>query len=169
MPKSQGSRVVAFALNAPQTTMNDTTGQPAVAVASNAPAKTESGSGSGSTASSGSVPYTAAQVATGRTLFSQQCASCHGAQLQGVSAPALRGSSFAHANLSVSQIRTIVTQQMPLSAPGSLKPDQYAAIMAYILASDCLTPSGGGKTPFPTTDNAAFKKIIVSSGSCPVK
>lgn len=169
VPKTQGSRVVAYALDASHVTMNDSAGQPAVAMASNAPAKTESGTGAGSTAASGSVPYTMAQVQTGKSLYAQQCSSCHGAQLQGVSAPALRGSSFAHANLNVSQIRTIVTQQMPLSAPGSLKPNQYAAIMAYILASDCVTPSGGGKTPFPTTDVPAFKKVVVNSGSCPVK
>jgi mono/diheme cytochrome c family protein len=114
------------------------------------------------------VPYTTAQVTTGKGVYTQQCSSCHGAQLQGVSAPALTGSGFGHANLNVSQMRTIVTTQMPLSAPGSLSKSDYAAVMAYILASDCVKSTGDGK-PFPTSDEPALAKVTVGSSTCPVK
>ncbi|MGZ3503415.1 MAG: hypothetical protein ACXWNK_02300 [Vulcanimicrobiaceae bacterium] len=63
----------------------------------------------------------------------------------------------------------IVTQQMPLTAPGSLKPDQYAAVMAYLLAFDCVQASNGANKPFPTTDQPQFRNVTVGAGTCPVK
>jgi alcohol dehydrogenase (cytochrome c) len=119
-------------------------------------------------ASVGSAPFTAAQVKAGATLYQQQCSSCHGAKLQGVSAPALTGVAFGNSHLNLTQFRTIVTTQMPLIAPGSLKPDQYAGIMAYLLKYDCVTPSGAGTEPFPTSNEPAFSKVILGGRSCPL-
>jgi mono/diheme cytochrome c family protein len=99
---------------------------------------------------------------------SSVCASCHGAQLQGISAPALTGSSFARAHVNLSEARATVTTQMPLSAPGSLKPDQYAAIIAYLLSYDCVMPSPG-KAPFRTTDKPTFAKVVFGGRSCAPK
>jgi len=70
--------------------------------------------------------------------------------------------------LTVSQVRTIVTTQMPLGAPGSLSSSQYAAVMAYILANDCVKATGDNQ-PFPATDQPAFSKITVGGQTCPVK
>jgi mono/diheme cytochrome c family protein len=120
-------------------------------------------------ASVGSAPYTPAQVAAGQKAFETSCVSCHGAQLQGVSAPALTGASFARAHLTLSQTRSVVTTQMPLGAPGSLSPEQYADIMAYLLSYDCVPPALGGKVPFPTKDQPAFSKVILGGRSCPPK
>ena len=145
LPKSQGARVVAYALNVTQTAMNDSTGQPSVAATT---AKNESGSGAPA-AATGSVPYTAAQVKAGATVYKNHCSSCHGAKLQGVSGPALVGAAFAHSNLDVGQIYAIVSQQMPLTAPASLSKADYAAVMAYVLAYGCVKSTGDGK-PFPT-------------------
>ncbi len=162
LPKSQGARVVAYRLNPTQTIANTTAGQPTPMPST--VARTESGPANGPVQT---APYTLAQAQTGKTLYAQSCQSCHGANLQGVSAPALTGSSFGHAHLSVAQIRTITTQQMPLTAPGSLKPDQYAAIMAYLLAYNCISPANGGKTPFPTKADPALAKIVVNGATCP--
>lgn len=164
LPPTHGSMVIAYALNATRTTQNTTAGQPTPAPMPSE--RTESGQTAGINAS---APYTQAQASAGAKLFNQQCSSCHGAKLQGVSAPALTGASFGHANLSISQLRTIVTTQMPLNAPGSLKPDQYASIMAYVLKYDCVTPSNNGKTPFPTSDQPQFKNIHVPGATCPAK
>jgi mono/diheme cytochrome c family protein len=164
LPPTQGSRVVAYSLDVTNTQMNGKQGQPSPGPMPSE--RTESGQTSGAQQS---APYTLAQAAAGGKVFAQSCASCHGANLQGVSAPALTGASFAHANLSISQLRTIVTTQMPLNAPGSLSPSQYAEVMAYLLQYDCITPASGGKTPFPTHDEPAFAKIKITGSTCPVK
>jgi len=117
----------------------------------------------------GSVPYTPAQLAAGKMVYEKQCLSCHGAQLQGVSAPALTGPSFGHAHLNVSTVRTIVTTQMPLGVPGSLTPDQYAAVMSYLMAYNCIKPANGGTKPFPTTDLPANKTVTFTGATCQVK
>jgi len=163
LPKSQGARIVAYALGVAQTAMNDSTGQPAVATA--AAAKTES-SGASSTAT-GSVPYTAAQVQSGATIYKKQCLSCHGARLQGVAGPALTGPAFAHSNLNVGQTYAIVTKQMPLTAPGSLSKSDYAAVMAYMLAYGCVKSTGDGK-PFPVTPSPQVANVKVGGATCPI-
>ena len=92
---------------------------------------------------------------------------CHGTALQGTSAPALTGPGFAHAHLNASQLRTIVTQQMPLTAPGSLNAADNAAIMAYLLSYDCVTPLKDGTVSFPITDSKLLTKVIVGGTTCP--
>jgi mono/diheme cytochrome c family protein len=114
---------------------------------------------------SGSAPYTPAQVQAGKAQYATSCAACHGAQLQGVSAPALSGSAFGKSHLSISELRTVVTKQMPLTAPGSLTPSQYASLMAYLLAANCVKSSG--TEPFPVADQPAFKTVILAGGACP--
>lgn len=157
LPPSQGARVVAYSLASAQTIVNDTSGQPAVAAATTG--KTES-------AAIVTVPYTPSQVATGAVVYAKYCLSCHGAHLQGVSGPALTGSAFAHANLNVAQMYGIVTQQMPLTAPGSLSKSNYAAVMAYILSYDCVKPAGGGM-PFPTSATVQLSTVKPTAQTCP--
>lgn len=158
LPPTHGARVVAYSLSSAATIVNDASGQPAVALAT--AGKTESA------AATATVPYTPAQVASGAAVYVKYCLSCHGAHLQGVSGPALTGAPFAHANLNVSQIYGIVKQQMPLTAPGSLSPSNYAAVMAYILSYDCIK-SAGGETPFPTTATAQLATVKPTDQTCP--
>jgi mono/diheme cytochrome c family protein len=165
LPPTHGARVIAYRLNASETAMNDTSGQPQVKVASAGGAKTES-ENAPSTVGSGTIPYTPDQVAAGRKVYQAQCSSCHGAQLQGVSAPALGGPQFAHSNLNVSQIYAVVTKQMPLNAPGSLSQDDYASVMAYIMKHDCVKSSGNGQK-FPSTNLPVLSKVTVGSQVCP--
>jgi mono/diheme cytochrome c family protein len=163
LPKSQGGRVVAYALGVTQTALNDSTGQPVVTTA--VTAKTES-SGASSVAA-GSAPYTAAQVKSGAAIYKKQCLSCHGARLQGVAGPALTGPAFAHANLNIGQTYSIVTKQMPLSAPGSLSKSDYAAVMAYMLAYGCVKSTGDGK-PFPVSLPPQVANVKVGAATCPI-
>lgn len=105
----------------------------------------------------GAVSYTAAQAKAGKAVYSDHCASCHGANLQGVAAPAIAGKDFlttAHKNgYSVTILNTIVTQNMPFNDPGALKPKQYADVMAYLLAANCFP---AGSKPFPTDPGSNF-------------
>jgi mono/diheme cytochrome c family protein len=161
LPRSQGSRVITYRLAAGPTTVNDASGQVALANATNG-----DGESAGSIPkSSGSAPYTPQQVAQGGEIFAKSCALCHGANLQGLSAPALTGAGFARSHLNAAQLRSVVTQTMPLTAPGSLTPADYAAVMAFLLSYDCVQPSGD-RQPFPTADLPALKQVTLGAGTC---
>jgi alcohol dehydrogenase (cytochrome c) len=161
-PTNGGSVVTAYALDANGPMINSSANQVQSAPSPQAP-------GEGAPGSTGTAPYTPTQVQTGKSVFATQCASCHGTQLEGMSAPGLTGPGFGRGNVNLSALRTIITQTMPATAPGSLTPDQYAAVIAYLLAYDCVTPSGNGAVPFPTTDQPAFKDVTIGGRSCPVK
>ncbi|HZO94297.1 MAG TPA: PQQ-binding-like beta-propeller repeat protein [Candidatus Baltobacteraceae bacterium] len=159
IPKTHGSMVVAFKL-----------GPVASPRVNSAAAQNVAGANvknANQPPSVGSAPYTPQQASQGAQLYAQNCSSCHGAQLQGVSAPALTGPQMARNKLNLSQLRTIVTTQMPLTAPGSLKPEQYAAIIAYLLSYDCVSHSQVGSEPFPTQDRPEFTKVVFGGRSCP--
>ena len=79
--------------------------------------------------------YTAAQADAGKQKFADNCAQCHGDNLEGMAGPALKGNLFASAkaNFHVGDIFNIVVKNMPSTQPGSLSHDDYTQIMAYIL------------------------------------
>jgi len=160
LPATHGSHVLVYRLGAGQTIVNGTEGQTPLAAIPLSGASAQ-------IAGTGSAPYTTEQVARGQTVYGAQCSVCHGDKLQGVSAPALTGPAFAKSHLNVSEMRSVVATQMPLTAPGSLSPGDYASIMAYVLSYDCVKPAGGGKTPFPTKDEPELAKVTVGGKSCP--
>lgn len=82
--------------------------------------------------------YTAAQATAGATVFAQNCAMCHGADLQGGAGPTLVGQSFASAsnNYTIGAIFSEIAEQMPAGQPGSLSQDQYTDALAYILSKN---------------------------------
>jgi len=106
LPPSEGSRVIAYRLGNAPTIANDTTGQVALANAKNG----VGGESEPPAKSTGSAPYTKQQVAQGSDVYGKDCAVCHGANLQGISAPALTGPGFGRSHLNASQLRTVVTQ-----------------------------------------------------------
>ena len=82
------------------------------------------------------VSYTTAQASAGAKLFAQNCASCHGAQLQGVSAPGLKGAASGISQQGVGEVYTYISQQMPLTNPGGLRANDYVDIVAFLLRSN---------------------------------
>jgi len=79
--------------------------------------------------------YTAAQADNGKIKFLTYCAMCHGPNLEGRSGPALKGPTFASvkADFNVSDVFSIVANNMPAPAPGTLAHDDYVVIMAFLL------------------------------------
>ncbi|MGA9869204.1 MAG: cytochrome c, partial [Acetobacteraceae bacterium] len=104
--------------------------------------------------------YTAAQAHAGAQVYASKCVSCHGANMQGVAAPAVAGTDFLttaqHDGWTLEIIRYLVFTMMPMNAAHSLSPDAYASVMAYLLASNCYP---AGNTPFPTEDDPRFAGI----------
>ena len=87
----------------------------------------------------------AAQVDQGKQLFAEQCASCHGDTGQGTDdGPAIVGKTALPLDPRAGAKRTapfrtaadvlaFAAANMPADDPGSLAPDQYAAIVAFVL------------------------------------
>jgi mono/diheme cytochrome c family protein len=84
-------------------------------------------------AASGDVAFSGAQVAQGAKVYAANCASCHGANLQGVSAPALGGKQSGLAQQSIGEAYAYISEQMPMTAPASLSATQYLDVLAYLL------------------------------------
>jgi polar amino acid transport system substrate-binding protein len=102
--------------------------------------------------------YTEAQAQAGEHMYAQRCAICHGSRLQGKSAPAIAGAPLLSKaqilNWSVEDLRQLVVTTMPRDNPGSLSPQQYADVLAYLLAVDCYP---AGPKPFPTAPTAQLE------------
>ncbi len=91
--------------------------------------------------------YTIAQANRGRALYGEACASCHGPELTDGAASALAGPRFARewgpgrsvsdlfgwGGASVADLHFIIRTTMPQGSAGSLSPEQYLDILAYIL------------------------------------
>ncbi|HTH62978.1 MAG TPA: cytochrome c [Paraburkholderia sp.] len=121
-------------------------------------------SGSGGNA----APFTEDQAKQGHDVYTQHCASCHGDKLQGLAAPSLAGKDFLstaeHNGWTMGMLQTIVTQNMPFNDPASLSDEQYANVIAYLLASNCF-PASGKK--FPEESTPALARIKIATPSHP--
>ena len=87
--------------------------------------------------------YTSAQAARGATVYTQYCAQCHGANLQGDAGPALSGQVLqqTYGGSTAAQLYDFISRQMPQNAPASLSQAQYLDVTAYVLARNGF-PSG---------------------------
>jgi mono/diheme cytochrome c family protein len=108
------------------------------------------------TAKSGA--YTAAQATAGEAVYKTSCASCHGAELEGRGQmPALQGTDFVAAwkDMSLGLLFEKMQSSMPADKPGSLKFEDNAAILAFLLKRNGY-PAGAAALP---ADPDALKKI----------
>lgn len=100
--------------------------------------------------------YTAAQADRGKAVYAMNCAGCHGDKAEGgTSGPTLSGPDFTNGykDGSAGALLTKISQDMPSSAPGSLEPQQYADVFAYVLS---INKYPAGQTEAPK-DAAALK------------
>jgi mono/diheme cytochrome c family protein len=95
--------------------------------------------------------YTAAQASRGLTLYDSACASCH-------ELGKFKGAEFTNAwtGKPLVDLHTAVVS-MPMDAPGSMKPEEYAEILAYFLS---LNGYPAGQTELPGTE-AGIKAITL--------
>ena len=95
--------------------------------------------------------YTADQATAGAAIYAQSCAACHGSQMEGVAAPALKGPAFGEMataqGLTAQTLLDVIANTMPQSDPGSLKPEEFNAVTSYILQQNGYP---AGTTPLAT-------------------
>jgi mono/diheme cytochrome c family protein len=106
--------------------------------------------------------YTDAQAARGQMIYQQQCASCHGAKLEGLQAPPLVADVFLSHwyTQPLSDLASKIRNTMPAGASGTLTSEQSVDLVAFILKS------GGfpaGKTDL-AADEATLGKITWPAG-----
>lgn len=101
------------------------------------------------------LPPGSGTVEQGKLVYQEQCAACHGANLQGGTGDRLIGGrgTLVNAAPTKAPVKTIesywpyattifdyVKRAMPFAAPGSLSNDQVYAVTAYILAEAKIVP-----------------------------
>ena len=92
--------------------------------------------------------FTRDQAEQGRTLYASNCATCHGRELNGESAPPLLGQTFSRrwAGRPVADVFTVQNTTMPPAKSASIAPQQHAAIFAYVLMRNGYAPGGSPLT-----------------------
>jgi mono/diheme cytochrome c family protein len=106
----------------------------------------------------GSAAADQKQIDDGKALYGKYCASCHGDNGQGgKKAPPVVGKDAlpldppAHAKQRKTQFHTaadvaaFVVKYMPAKKPGSLKEDEYWAILAFDLSANGVAAAAGQK------------------------
>ena len=81
---------------------------------------------------------TAGQLAdAGKTVYTESCAKCHGANGEGGGSPALTGAKANPGKYSTAQaLFDFVSKQMPLGKPGSLSNQAYLQVIAFLLVQN---------------------------------
>lgn len=87
--------------------------------------------------------FTQEQVDKGKQEYNTHCRTCHGANGKGALGPALAGDQAKQkwGGKPSSEFRTFVYEQMPQTAPKSLKDDQLDVLTAYVLSLNGAKPA----------------------------
>jgi len=83
--------------------------------------------------------YTADQAKKGEAAYKEQCAACHGDNLEGSGPmPPLAGKDFLGnwGGKTVGDLYEKTQTTMPATAPGTLTPEQAADVVAFLLSKD---------------------------------
>jgi alcohol dehydrogenase (cytochrome c) len=112
-------------------------------------------------------PFTAEQVAAGRTAYMTSCMACHQPTMEGAGdALPLAGKPFmlAWANRSTKDLYDLIHTSMPYGSGGSLDPATYANLVAFILHAN--GAKEGTQTLTPMT---AVKIGAIATGAVPAE
>ncbi len=86
--------------------------------------------------------YTVAQAKHGEALYATRCASCHRADLGGLSGPPLKGDLFMDRwrEFKLSVLFDLLKNTMPADNPGTLHETAYLDVLAYMLQMNEIPP-----------------------------
>lgn len=106
--------------------------------------------------------FTEEQFARGAQLYAQECASCHGADLEGGVAPAIAGVSFRKSyssnGINVGDLFNRISTSMPPRQIGVLNETEMLDVVAYVLGRNNVLPGDEALT----SDYAALSRIPFS-------
>jgi cytochrome c5 len=104
--------------------------------------------------------YTATQAERGKTTFNTACIRCHGADLAGTTAPALKGDRFmtTFGNESVDRLFLKIRDTMPPNFGSTLDDSARIDIVSYILQTNGFPP--GGRDLTASGDDLAGVQIL---------
>ncbi|MBI2909533.1 MAG: cytochrome c [Chloroflexi bacterium] len=71
------------------------------------------------------------------------CGKCHGQRGQGLLAPRLIGDDSLAGHATAQDLFNFVSTYMPADSPGSLKGDDYWAVVGFLLKQNNLLPQNG--------------------------
>lgn len=118
--------------------------------------------------------YTSEQALQGKKLYSTRCAVCHGAELQGQTAPPLAGPQFERSWISTTNLDDLfylMRTTMPMGMAKSLSAEQHAAIFAYLLEQNGY-PAGNkpvqSDTPQLKSTRVKSTQTRVGNGPAPI-
>ena len=97
--------------------------------------------------------YTSGQASRGEQVYYSICVSCHPKGTY--TAPTFREKWNGHL---LSELFTFISTQMPKEQPGTLEPDDYADVLAYLLK---INGAPAGKSELPP-DVKALKWIRIA-------
>ena len=113
--------------------------------------------------------YSLSQAAAGSRVYNQECALCHGAELEGSEGgPALAGQAFRYAwqNRSLADFYELTRQTMPVTKPAGLSESEYTNVVAFILNRNAYVTGPGGLSS--DTDELRAIAFVEPARSMPV-
>jgi alcohol dehydrogenase (cytochrome c) len=116
-------------------------------------------------AASNAPTFTVDQARAGQASYAQYCARCHGTHLDdGEFGPALRGHPFLDhwSGRPLADLLHLSQQSMPPDAPGSLAPQVYIGLTAYLLSQNGVAPAND-----PLPSNPAALSSMLLPGQAP--
>ena len=102
--------------------------------------------------------YTAEQAKRGRDIYAGMCQSCHAAASH-------TGVTFRNSwgGRPLSDLFAFMRERMPKNEPGSLAPEEYADVLAYLLSINAM-PTGAHELQ---PDSLALKRIRIDTSAAP--
>jgi alcohol dehydrogenase (cytochrome c) len=120
--------------------------------------------------------FTPAQATRGQAIYTEKCSSCHGATLAGATAPPLVGPSFAESwgpegsgargvgqQLTVDDLAFFTSTMMPPGGAKALSAEDHAAVLAYLLEQNGLTPGDA----LLELGSPRLKHVVLDPGASP--
>jgi mono/diheme cytochrome c family protein len=101
--------------------------------------------------------YSSSQATQGKDVYEGLCISCH-AGMGNHTGPVFRTRWAGH---DLQEMYRFISQNMPKNDPGSLAPEDYTAVMAYLLQMNGMP---AGKNPLPA-DTLALKAITFDTAA----